>query len=78
MRDAVIASVLCFVGFALATPVVVLAMAALGIERSAGFLISWWVYGFALALSAGTARALIPVRRPSRSATSSHRDPDSL
>lgn len=78
MRDAIIASVLCFVGFALTTPVVILAMAALEIERSAGFLVSWWVYGFALAVSAFTIRALIPVRRPSHSATSSRRDPDSL
>ena len=73
-----IASVLCFVGFALATPVVVLAMAALGIERSGGFLVSWWVYGLALALSAFTIRAVIPVRRPSHSATTCRRDPDTL
>jgi len=73
MRDAVIASVLCFVGFALATPVVVLAMAALEIERSAGFLVSWWVYGFALSLSAFAIRVLIPVRRPYHSATNHRR-----
>ena len=73
MRDAVAASVLCFLGFTLATPVVILAMAALGIERSADFLVSWWIYGFALSLSAFAIRAVIPVRRPSHSATNHRR-----
>lgn len=78
MRDAVAASVLCFLGFTLATPVVILAMAALGIERSSEFLVSWWVYGLALSLSAFAIRVVIPVRRLPHNATSSRCDPDSL
>lgn len=78
MRDAVIASVVCFLGFTLATPIAMLALAAFGIERTEQFLVSWWMYGGALSLSAFAIRVAIPVRRPSRSAKSSHRDPDNL